>query len=98
MAGNEYNLTLIGLLDRSFDLAPNTIKTFPAESPSARTNAEVCAMAAKIIYENDDLVKEVIQESWNKGILVSIVALKLAFYPDSWPRPLIYIHSSNHSC
>ncbi|GAQ84152.1 Triacylglycerol Lipase [Klebsormidium nitens] len=67
-AGIKYNLTLIGLLDRSFDLDQHTVKTFPAESPSARTNAEVCAMAAKLIYEKEKLVEEVINDLWNKGL------------------------------
>eukprot|EP00243_Klebsormidium_subtile_P001449 TRINITY_DN1249_c0_g1_i1.p1 TRINITY_DN1249_c0_g1~~TRINITY_DN1249_c0_g1_i1.p1 ORF type:complete len:622 (+),score=157.55 TRINITY_DN1249_c0_g1_i1:301-2166(+) len=66
---NKYPLKLIGLLDSSFDLDPHTVATFPAESPSSRTNAEVCAMAAKIVYEEDKLAGEIINNLWNKDVL-----------------------------
>ncbi|GAQ84071.1 Triacylglycerol lipase [Klebsormidium nitens] len=61
------NLTVIGLLDRNFTLDEHTVTTFPSETPSARTNALVCCMASKVIYEDDRLVEHVVNNVWNKN-------------------------------
>jgi hypothetical protein len=62
----SYPWTVIGLLDTRVQLLPETAKDFPSMEPNARANADVCVMAAKLIYEDQEIFTDVVNNVWNK--------------------------------
>ncbi|GAQ79312.1 Triacylglycerol lipase [Klebsormidium nitens] len=69
--GTKIPLTLIGLLDKRVALQEDTLRLFPSPTPSARPNADVCIMASKIVYEDEAVVRDVIDRVWNSPVQVT---------------------------
>lgn len=69
--GTKIPLTLIGLLDKRVALQEDTLRLFPSPTPSARPNADVCIMASKIVYEDEAVVRDVINRVWNSPVQVT---------------------------
>jgi hypothetical protein len=63
--GKKLKLSIIGLLDKKMQLQKDTVKLFPSPTPSARPNMDVCVMAAKIVYEREEVATDVINNVWN---------------------------------
>ncbi|KAG0600272.1 hypothetical protein M758_11G020500 [Ceratodon purpureus] len=70
-------LSCVGQLDPRNELYVDTSKkgkaestrtdelVFPDENVGSRKTADVCVMAAKLAYENEAVVKRVVEQSWN---------------------------------
>jgi hypothetical protein len=63
--GKKLKLSIIGLLDKKMQLQKDTVQLFPSPTPSARPNVDVCVMAAKIVYESEEIATDVINNVWN---------------------------------